>query len=70
VTIPVAIREKLGLKSGQLLDFDETAPFLKAVPVLDEDQMHAVVGCIKGRLGGSSEEWLDQTRGPVEKGDE
>jgi AbrB family looped-hinge helix DNA binding protein len=67
VTIPVVIREKLGLKTGQLLDFDETAPFLKAVPVFDEDEMLSAVGCIKGRLGGDSKEWLDETRGPAEK---
>lgn len=39
VTIPVAIREKLGLKVGQILDFDETAPLIKAIPVFDEDDL-------------------------------
>ena len=39
---------------------------MKAVPVLDEDEMRSVIGCAKGRLGRSSQDWLDETRGPVE----
>ncbi len=65
ITIPVAIRERLGLKAGQVLDFDEKAPYLKAVPVFDEDQMLSVVGCARGRLGRSAAQWLEETRGPV-----
>lgn len=65
ITIPAAIRERLGLKPGQVLDFDETAPFLKAVPVFDEDDMRSVLGCARGALGRSSPEWLDETRGPL-----
>jgi antitoxin PrlF len=66
ITIPVAIRERLGLKPGQVLDFDETAPYLKAVLVVDEEEMHSVLGCASGQLGRSSEEWLEETRGAVE----
>jgi AbrB family looped-hinge helix DNA binding protein len=39
VTIPAVIRERLGLQPEQILDFDETAAFLKAVPVFDEEEM-------------------------------
>jgi len=63
ITIPVAIRKKLGLKTGQVLDFDETAPFLKAVPAFDETEMRSIIGCAKNRLGCSSEDWLNETRG-------
>jgi antitoxin PrlF len=66
ITIPAPIRERLGLRPGQVLDFDETAPFLKAVPVFDEDEMMSVLGCTRGALGRSSEQWLDETRGRVE----
>ncbi len=66
ITIPIAIREKLGLKPGQILDFDPNAPFLKAVPVFDEDAMRSVLGCAKGRLGRGAAKWLEETRGPVE----
>ena len=51
ITIPAAIRERLGLKPGQVLDFDENAPFLKAVPAFDEEEMHSVLGCARGALG-------------------
>lgn len=65
ITIPALIRERLGLKAGQILDFDETTPFLKAVPVYDEDEMMSVLGCARDRLERSTAEWLNETRGPV-----
>ena len=70
--IPAAIRQRLHLKAGMLLDFDEQAPFLKAVPVeqapeVDLDDMMACIGAGKGGyLGLSSSEWLTEARGPVE----
>ena len=30
ITIPIRVRNRLHLKPGDVLDFDETAPFLKA----------------------------------------
>lgn len=69
ITIPVAVRERLGLKTGQVLEFDENAPFLKAVPVFDEEKMRATVGCAKGKWAGkTSMQWLNETRGPASKG--
>lgn len=65
VTIPTAIRQRLGLQAGQTLEFDEEAPYILAVPVFDEEAMRAVMGCARGRLGKTSEEWLDETRGRV-----
>jgi AbrB family looped-hinge helix DNA binding protein len=67
ITIPVEIRRKLGLAPGQVLEFDEDAPFLKAVPVFDEERMRSVLGCSEGRLGSTSAEWLDETRGEFEE---
>jgi AbrB family looped-hinge helix DNA binding protein len=66
ITIPVEIRRRLRLEPGQVLDFDENAPYLKAVPVFDEEAMRSVLGCAKGALGQGSAEWLEQTRGPAE----
>jgi AbrB family looped-hinge helix DNA binding protein len=63
ITIPVKIRKKLGLEPGQVLDFDEDAPYLKAVPVFDEDAMRAVRGSARGRLNTTVKKWLDETRG-------
>ncbi|MEW6754972.1 MAG: AbrB/MazE/SpoVT family DNA-binding domain-containing protein [Candidatus Latescibacterota bacterium] len=65
ITIPAAIRRRLGLKAGQILDFDEHAPYLKAVPVFDEDEMRSVLGCAGGALGRRAKEWLEETRGPA-----
>jgi AbrB family looped-hinge helix DNA binding protein len=65
ITIPVKIRERLGLAPGQVLDFDEEAPFLKAIPVFDEDAMRAVRGCARNQLGVAAAKWLEATRGPV-----
>jgi antitoxin PrlF len=69
ITIPTAIRQRLGLQAGQILEFDEEAPYILAVPVFDEEAMRAVIGCTRGRLGKSSDEWLDETRGPVDERD-
>lgn len=66
ITIPARIRRKLGLRAGQILDFDEDASYLRAVPVFDEDAMRSVLGCARGKLGKTTSRWLDQTRGPVE----
>ncbi|HEX3530200.1 MAG TPA: AbrB/MazE/SpoVT family DNA-binding domain-containing protein [Thermoanaerobaculia bacterium] len=69
ITIPTAIRRRLGLQPGQILEFDEEAPYLLAVPVFDEEAMRALVGCTRGRLRKTSDEWLDETRGRVEERD-
>jgi AbrB family looped-hinge helix DNA binding protein len=66
ITIPSAVRRRLGLKVGQVLEFDEEAPYLLAVPAFDESRMRSVVGRALGRLGMTSGEWLEETRGPVE----
>ncbi len=34
ITIPLKVRERLNLKPGDVLDFDENAPYLKAVRVI------------------------------------
>ena len=66
ITIPARIRERLGLKPGQVLDFDEHTPYLKAILVFDEDEMRSVLGCTKDTLGRNARTWIDETRGPVE----
>ena len=66
ITIPARIRRRLGLRPGVVLDFDEDAPYLKAIPVFDEDEMRSVLGCARGTVRRASSEWLEETRGPVE----
>ena len=67
VTIPAEVRERLGLRAGQKLDFDVNAPFVKATPIFDEARMRSVLGRTKGKLGMSTEEWLSKTRGRAVK---
>lgn len=65
--IPEPIRQKLRLKPGSVLDFDEGTPYLKAVPAFDIEDMMACIGAGKnGYAGKTSAEWLDESRGPVE----
>ena len=65
ITIPTAIRQRLGLKPGQVLEFDESTSYLMAVPVFDEPAMRALLGCTSGRVEKTTDEWLDETRGPA-----
>jgi len=66
ITIPVGVRRRLNLKPGDVLDFDETAPYLLARQDFSEEEMRGVLGCAKGRMTQPSQNWLEQTRGPVE----
>jgi AbrB family looped-hinge helix DNA binding protein len=66
ITIPIRIRRKLNLKPGQILEFDEKAPYLKATKAFNPQEMYAAVGCCREASRMTAEEWLEQTRGPVE----
>ncbi len=61
VTIPKALRERLGIDPGQVLDFQEDSGRLVAakLPVMD------AVSCVYGvlRLDRSTDEILDDLRG-------
>lgn len=63
ITIPLRIRNKLGLAPGVVLEFAEDTPYLKAVPAFDDDEMRSVLGCAKTKLGRNSVQWLNETRG-------
>ena len=67
ITIPAKVRRRLNLKAGQILEFDEEAPFLKATRKFDPAEMYAVIGCCKnkGVPAQSAQEWLNKTRGKV-----
>lgn len=67
ITIPVKIRRKLGLKTGSILDFDESAPVLTAKRVLDWDAFCEFGNGAKDPFPGMTPtELLDELRGPVE----
>lgn len=67
ITIPAPIRRKFNLVPGMLIEFDQTAPFLKATPAFDEKEMRLVLGCCrKDRTGMTAQKWLNETRGVVQ----
>ena len=64
ITIPLEIRQRLRLSVGHVLEFDETAPFLKAHRVVDEKEARKALGCAKQALPEyTTEKWLSATRG-------
>lgn len=70
ITIPVRVRRRLGLKPGDVVDFDETADCLLAHPTFDAEKMRSALGCLQGRMKQDSLEWLEETRGVVENPEE
>jgi AbrB family looped-hinge helix DNA binding protein len=67
ITIPQAIRRKLNLQPGTVLEFDEKADHLKATRRVDVEKMRSVIGIGKEELSGrTASEWMEFLRGPVE----
>ncbi len=68
VTIPKAIRDRLGLSKGTQLEFDETAPCLTARKVhhLEKRALQSVVGCLKIKMKDSTKKYLDEVRGKAD----
>lgn len=65
ITIPLAIRRKLQLRQGSVLEFDERADHLRATKATDVTRMRAVIGIAKDELAGkTARQWLDDLRGP------
>jgi len=68
ITIPRAVRRKLKLEKGTILEFDLGADYLKATKSGDRESMLGVIGIARDELRGKSmEELLEELRGPVEK---
>ena len=66
ITIPLAIRRKLKLHRGTVLEFDEGADHLKATKSVDVDRMRAVIGIARDKLAGKSVDgWMEELRGRV-----
>jgi AbrB family looped-hinge helix DNA binding protein len=73
ITIPQAIRTRLNLRPGDVLDFDETASVLVARRVIEPEEWRSNLEKVRRNWnvelipeGKSSKDLLDELRGPVE----
>jgi antitoxin PrlF len=64
VTIPKALRDRLGIRAGQVLDFEEEDGRLVAKKVNPVDPVASVWGIL--RSGESSDEMIRELRGDVD----
>ncbi len=64
VTLPAALRARLGWKAGTKLEFDEHGDCIVARPAFDISEMKSVLGCAKDfEPGKSSRKILAEKRG-------
>ena len=67
ITIPIDVRTRLHLKPGDILEFDETAPFLKATKTITPEAWAAFgEGWTDPFPGRDPAVVLEELRGPVE----
>lgn len=73
ITIPRAIRERLHLRPGDVLDFDENASILQAHRVIEPEEWERRLASARESWNGSAfprsrntQELLEELRGPVE----
>jgi antitoxin PrlF len=62
VTIPKRLRERLGLRAGTVLDFEEADGRLVARKLVPADHLDGLVGILD--LPGGVDAYIDETRGP------
>lgn len=65
VTIPKPLRQRLGIKSGQVLEFKEEKGKLIATKIGVEDPVASVTGILRNRL--TTDEMMTILRGPKSK---
>jgi AbrB family looped-hinge helix DNA binding protein len=64
VTIPKRLRERLGIRAGEQLDFEEEGGRLVATKVTERDAIDQLYGSLK--LPASTDELMEALRGPRE----
>ncbi len=65
VTIPKALRERLGIRPGEVLDFEEEHGHLVAYKTAPSDPVDAVYGII--RLDGGTDAFVAELRGDADE---
>lgn len=65
VTIPKLLRDRLGIRPGQVLDFDDESGRLVARKVIERDPVDDVYGVLGGE-GPTTDEFIEEIRGPVD----
>lgn len=66
VTVPKALRDRLGIRPGQELEFSESGDgALIARKVVREDALASVYGML-GNRGPTTDEFMEQLRGPAD----
>ena len=65
ITLPVALRRRLGLEPGLQVEFVEDTTGIRVVRHIKGADLEGVRGCLKGALKESSAEYLSRTRGPA-----
>ena len=66
VTIPQKIREQLGLRPGQILEFETKEGTLIARKTGISSQVDQVIGILHGRIK-NVDDYIDDIRGPRKK---
>jgi AbrB family looped-hinge helix DNA binding protein len=67
ITIPIGVRKRLHLKPGDILEFDETVPFLKATKTIPPQAWEEFgQGWKDPWPGQSASEVMEDLRGPLE----
>ena len=64
VTIPKALRDKLGIKPGTVLEFHQRGGKLVAEKVVEDDPIERVRGILGHGL--NTDKMIEEMRGPVE----
>jgi antitoxin PrlF len=64
VTIPKKLRDQLGIRVGDELDFEAEGGRLVAMKLVEQDPLDAVWGTLE--LPMSVDAWIDELRGPAE----
>ena len=64
ITIPKRLRERLGIRPGQILEFEAEDGRLVATKADERDPVSAVYGILG--TGRSTDAYIDEVRGPVD----